>query len=1118
MPKDFSQDTTEQKRALRIFTDREEFQEAFWKRFKALNEDEQSVLYFYGVGGIGKSALLAELQRQLRQLPHQKHPPSHKREVSYGWVNFQIPAHRHAPTALLQLRETLVETGDISLPTFDIAYAHYYLKIYKEEYPKGLADLATHLSAGTLDRKVLLPLAAEIPGLNQLFKAGNIFSNALGLHKRQVRIQNDRELRSFLFEADPLKMATRLVDFFAADLRAAVKRSKTAVLFMDTLESLTSSGATAYAGEKPDRWVERLAGKLPGVLLVISGRRALDWSVRDADWQQRDLLETHLVGGLVPEDARKFLTSAGIPGEVTDIVLQSYQGLPFFLDLAVDMFEQGIVRTGCELKPEVFRGSTAEVTERFLSYLSVAEQSAVRVLSAPRFFNYELFKELMEEFGTAYPRDIESFQKLLRYSLFKLEDEQYYVHEVARNFLAGSTQRSVREYILKKAAILLSENAEQASLPHLLSAIEEGYHQVQFLSDHVKAIQWVTEHRLPFYQPKRAALIIGLMQEGLPIMANSEVSQNEKLNYLNLVGLYLTQGGQYTEATELLKQAAVGYIQTYGRKDEHTVIIRSHYTSSLRRVGRYKEALIFDKELYEDCLELFGPTASRTLRQQNNVAIGLQSTGKVREAHPVFHDLVANAKIYLAADDDDRCTYISNWAMSLYHLGNYGQAEIAYRELIVELQQQSPISEKSIEECKSKLVLCLLRLNRAEEALVLCHEVNNFNKQIYGAAHPATLPARNNLGLCYFDSRQFDRAKKVYEATLHDSRLLLGADHPQTLTTQDNLARCFESMGLHDQALSLYLTTVEQRRQSLGEDHPGTLTTMANAAYLYNISGQSKEALDIYRHVYNERISQLGPLHKDTLTAQANIAWSLSIANRKEEALELYRENLSNSIEVFGADHPSTLTIKANLARCLDDLTLFAEALPLHATAWRGFLRIWPETHPQVLHSAINYGYTLRALGQFEEALSIYEQYKELCQESLGKHHDTTLNCMNGIAACLMGLGRSAEALPLFVEVLDGRTIAFGEPHAHVDVSKASLAGCMASLAQPVKALKLYNAAISGHLSRWEMDFRYIDKIEADYVELVHQLKENIQVEKLLTEAKNLLDQVELKRQMHSGS
>ena len=63
----FILDDLEQPKAERIFVDRVEPRQAFWQAFSTAQQglEEPLVLHYYGVGGMGKTSLHSQLEKEL---------------------------------------------------------------------------------------------------------------------------------------------------------------------------------------------------------------------------------------------------------------------------------------------------------------------------------------------------------------------------------------------------------------------------------------------------------------------------------------------------------------------------------------------------------------------------------------------------------------------------------------------------------------------------------------------------------------------------------------------------------------------------------------------------------------------------------------------------------------------------------------------------------------------------------------------------------------------------------------------------------------------------------------------------------------------------------------------
>lgn len=109
--------------ANKIFTDREEPRESFWKNYRQYKElmqgeGEVKVLAYYGIGGIGKTTLLHKLQEEMRE---------RIREPRYVYFDFNIA--QDARTVLDYLKTKLTKEYGYSFPLYDLGVYAYAQKI-----------------------------------------------------------------------------------------------------------------------------------------------------------------------------------------------------------------------------------------------------------------------------------------------------------------------------------------------------------------------------------------------------------------------------------------------------------------------------------------------------------------------------------------------------------------------------------------------------------------------------------------------------------------------------------------------------------------------------------------------------------------------------------------------------------------------------------------------------------------------------------------------------------------------------------------------------------------------------------------------------------------------------
>jgi len=363
------------------------------------------VLNVTGVGGIGKSRLLRELEDRARP------------RFRTAMIDLQVPALRRQDDALAVLRGQLGSQG-VDFDRFDIAYAvlwqrlHPHLRLSKNElsfieYSTILGDILDHASA--------LPVFGTAMGLVKLFERGSTDI------RRRLRIRRDPTLQTL----DGLpngELSDAVTYLFAEDLRTA-SASKQSVIIVDSYEALVPAPAYTGRTQLADAWLRDLAGQLDRALVVLASREPLHWEIYDPDWARA--IRTSALGGL-PMTARLELLAAGGVADPADrqLIADASAGLPFYLHLAVDTQQ----RAGGGLDGALV--SQDEILARFLQHVAPEEIRSLEVLSPARIFDYDIFRHLAAAFQL--PGHRLAWDSLTAYSFIYPAADALRLHQLIR--------------------------------------------------------------------------------------------------------------------------------------------------------------------------------------------------------------------------------------------------------------------------------------------------------------------------------------------------------------------------------------------------------------------------------------------------------------------------------------------------------------------------------------------------------------------------------------------------------------------------------------------------------------------------------------------------------------
>ena len=293
--------------ALRHFTNREKIIEMLESYLNAPTDEKMKVLVFYGVGGIGKTALQLKLCDKLRN-----------DEPSMPFASFNIEKIGNKTGAyrevLLNLRSDFERDFGVKFPRFDLCWA--VIVAHEGGNPEPLIRGNPSLQ-DTFDFAACL-LEAPVSGLTGL--VGKLIRRYPAFEKRIRHVFNTEDvinLRNMAMR-DESTLPGKLISSFAFDLKEGLPlregKACRGIIFLDSYETLwvaREGGASAQA-RLQDEWVRDLISyclhPLVGVLPVICGRDHLQWD----NTQLSDELDHNLLGRLSACDAQLFLSRCGV--------------------------------------------------------------------------------------------------------------------------------------------------------------------------------------------------------------------------------------------------------------------------------------------------------------------------------------------------------------------------------------------------------------------------------------------------------------------------------------------------------------------------------------------------------------------------------------------------------------------------------------------------------------------------------------------------------------------------------------------------------------------------------------------------------------------------------------
>ena len=895
-------------RAAKIFTDREEPQKSFWNKFnkcKDMPADDQeiSVLVYYGIGGIGKTSLLLKLKGELEK---------QKKKNAF----LDLGTEQEPRNILEQLKNQLVKKYNFSFHLFELCLFCYQLKIGEDvsapeiksfisrsSFLSTLVDVADPVSFLDPIGKVFKAADSSIASLRNLIQntsslmkdlrrkdakqlCNEMSSDSGGSYLRML-VENHKSDLQKMRAKDASQLYDEMAYYFALDLEDNLTDMKEPlVVFFDTYEALVNEISSTGEALNDDLWLRGRKGlieNVPNVLWVIAGREKLKWEKFDPDWAET--LEQHILEKLSDKDADDFLIGAGIEDiELREAIYNLTQGTPVYLDLCVDTYEAvrdaGKIPTINDFGKNVF-----SLVARFLKYMDDEKKAMVYVLSCLQTWDYDLLKAV-------WPNNLGFtliYDKVKGFSFISsVGDNKYRIHQTIGEILFKECPEDLRRDTFDKANDYCKEKLDNMKVFDPLypsfTRVLLMYVLERYKDDRELAEELYKNIRKPISSLIESAQFDSA-QRLLNIARNRCDKKELSMAVLDVFYSHLSRyKGEYQKAYESATKGFVCLRDGFGEDHEATILAKAFLANSLYFLGKIKEALKQDEEVLSLRKKVLGEEHPDTISAMNSIACEFSDLGRYEETLKMQEEVLSLRKRILGEEHPDTITAMSNLAVGLGDLGRY------------------------------------------EEAMKMQEDVLSLRKRILGEEHPGTISAMNNLANSLSDLGRYEEALKMKEEVLSLRKRILGEEHPGTISAMNNLASSLSDLGRYEEALKMQEDVLSLRKRILGEEHPETISAMVNLAVSLSGLDRYEEAMKIEEEVLSLRERILGDEHPETISAMANLAVSLSDLGLYEEALKMQEDVLTLRKRILGEEHPDTILAVESLAACLHNVDRHEEA------------------------------------------------------------------------------------------------------------------------------------------------------------------------------------------------
>lgn len=594
------------RRASRVFTDREIPQKVFISKLEeTISNDnvlaKNSVITFYGIGGVGKTRLKKELTKISDNTSNQ---------FLLAHVDFSFPELNNIGRFLCEVLNQL-ELKGVKFPHFKIAYSIYFAKknpdmVFNEDTIPFIEESG-----------LIATLMSAVDGFGVLGATKDLVNQAYNLYNKTLALNNDvkAELEA-LGNMHLDEIEDSLISFFNYDLDTfCEKASRFPIIFIDTYEAVLTNQETMST-----HWLKEFVETSNNTLFVLFGRDKILWDLQDPSGNP--LLDQHLLENLSKQDSYSFLDSCGISdNQLKEKMYNLSTGHPFHLDLSVDTYDEIVAQTQSQPSPDQFGQNKSELLAKFQQHLDKDEINLLKVLSIANYFNDQIFDLLVKTFSFSHMVDAD--QQLLRFSFVNLENEAYFIHKLMRQHL----KETLSAKITNKVHTTLLNHYENlllkinTSSPHDIIQVNlsEAIYHATFIYQGDAFTAWLNRDEVfNAFQILAQRGASKYLLDMFDTIRNHVTTNNLPTLYKSLfIDMYHLRG-DYQKAANTLSAMLAGYSKEEILRDSH---ITHQYIRKIHHQMFYKPV----QPLIDELIAFYNeakPTSSQSLIQEIEFMIG----------------------------------------------------------------------------------------------------------------------------------------------------------------------------------------------------------------------------------------------------------------------------------------------------------------------------------------------------------------------------------------------------------------------------------------------------------------------------------------------------------------
>lgn len=823
------------------FFDREEPRKEFWKKYDIVKQssDAVQVLMYYGLGGMGKTSLLRQIEKEI----------DNKNE---GIIReyYDLNDGQDSVVILRKIVKDLQQRYKFKFPVFSYAVYSYMLKCGEDAQTPEVKNILDDIPI----LREAFKLANVIPGVSAFSQPAEWIVDKICDSVDGVKKQKSKEIIEKINNASKEKLHNEIPFVFAQELNDNLEKRNNPVfvLILDTYERLVNELSTMGTPIENDLWLrddnDGILLQINGLLCVLAGRESLKWKDMDPDWDGESLSQIE-IDTLDRENSLLLLSKYGIDEkDIQNKILEVTQGMPLYLDVCVDTYRSA-KSSGETVTQDLFDNKIEKLAKRLMTYMSDDEKDVLYLLSCLGRWKTEEYYAINDKLNRNSVNN-SIYSKVLTLTFVRNEADCYFIHQTMQEILIQyCDEEKIENYAKAIYAYIGDENTLSPTAFKYLYLISK----ICGIRNNGKMTSW--------WIPK-ACKALNIYLDGFclnqfisiyELLAPVADDYKLKTLYLN----YLLKKGDYNKALEYINDTKA---EDYNNIEVLNFLLTASYYYYINGIDDI--AFKLRQKVYEKRMELLGDTDRETIRAGLALSASYSRMGKHEESINLGNE--CRARLEDSSDSYDSMISAARNQLgdSYFRLGNMEDAMKIYFEVYENRKKWLGEKNNSTMIAYNHIADCMVNLGKYVDALKIYKFVSEIRKQEFSRDemyeyvvngttkksndHPDTIIADNNMAVCLIYMGKYEEAFNILSEVVAKREVTLKPDAPATMGALENLAMCEYYMGYMQNAVRHISTVISKLSEKLSADHYDVIIAKYHKAIIENDENSVDMIIDGY--------------------------------------------------------------------------------------------------------------------------------------------------------------------------------------------------------------------------------------------------------------------------------